>query len=101
MNPEENPSIVNGRMSFYMYNNAISYTRIQDPPTLLIFFNFIEIPTILAFTYTAFVSTSYFCWFISGTAGKDMIEISLLHPEDAQEDHLWRDEVLTMIVGVR
>lgn len=28
------------------------------------------------------------------------MELTLLHPDDDQEDHMWRDEVFTMIVGV-
>lgn len=36
-----------------------------------------------------------------GVVGKNMADLCLSNPDDEKEDHMWRDEVLTMIVGVR
>lgn len=35
-----------------------------------------------------------------GAVGKNMADLCMLYPDDDQEDHLWRDEIFTMIVGV-
>lgn len=38
---------------------------------------------------------------LPGTVEKKLIDITLLHPDDDQEDHKWRDEILTIVAAVR